>query len=172
MDTKKLFGDFTFRKTYDGKKVAYSNTVQGFDDENDTVELCKDLSDYIYGQSIVEINRHDCGDILDLVLGNGLVLRVASNEGCGGCANGWYCCDEVIDTGTQGNIITKVEVKQPEDCENGTYTLFIYSQDKRILEAGFSGCDNGYYGVGIYVSVTIPKEVATKFCDDNGITEV
>lgn len=169
MDIKKIFKDFTFHKGYDGKQTAYSNTVQGFNDENETVELCKDLSDYIYGQSIVEINKSDGGESLDLVLSNGLILRVESNEGCGGCGNGWYCCDEIIDTGTQGNIITKVEVEQPEDCEWGTYTLFIYSQDKRILETGFSGGDNGYYGVGIYVSVTIPEETVMKICNGEGI---
>lgn len=169
MNIRKIFKDFTFRKGYDGKQTARSNTVQGFNEENETVELCKDLSEYICGQSIVKIIKSYGGESLNLILSNGLVLTVKSNEGCGGCGSGWYCCGEIIDTGTQGNIITKVEVEQPEDCERGTYTLFIYSRDKRILEAGFSGSDNGYYGVGIYVSVTISEESIMKISNSEGI---
>lgn len=166
MDINKLYKDFTFKKTWDGKTVGYMNGREYFADENDTVEIPEDFSEYIYGQSIVDIITEPDGALLQLVLSNGLILEVASNEGCGGCGNGWYCYDEVIDLGTEGNIITKVEVEQPEDSSWGTYTLFIYSNDKRIMETGFTGGDNGYYGVGISMGVKIPPETIAKILND------
>lgn len=142
---------------------------QGFDGEVDTIEVCKEIQKYVYGQSIVEIRETQGGEYLSLVLSNGLILEVDSNEGCGGCGNGWYCYSEVIDLGTKGNIITKVEVEQPNDSSWGTYTLFIYSRDKRILQTDFSGSDNGYYGVGITMRVVIPEETLIKFVNKEEI---
>jgi hypothetical protein len=43
--------------------------------------------------------------------------------------------------------------------------MFIYSNDKRIVTADFSGCDNGYYGTGIWVEIVIPEEMITKICN-------
>jgi hypothetical protein len=157
-----IFKDFRFYR--DSTANCY---VGAFDGENNEVkELDKELMNrYIKGQSIVDIIKDDFGEWVSFVLSNGLILRAHSNEGCGGCSNGWYCLDTLIDTRENGNIITKIEVKNPEYAENGTYSMFIYSNDKRIVTADFSGCDNGYYGTGIWVEIVIPEEMITKICN-------
>lgn len=132
-------------------------TSKKYECEEGTVEVPENVRNEIYGQSIVKIDTSEC-DNLVLHLSNGTRLRVKSNEGCGGCANGWFLFDKVITCGTEGNVITRVEVNTTVkenswgDYE-GAYTIYIYSQDKRILETTFSGEDNGYYGVGIELIV-------------------
>lgn len=127
-----------------------------FDGENRVDEVSKDFQDLIYGQSVIEVIHIDDYNI-KLILSNGLVLHAKSNEGCGGCSNGWYDIDNILDLGITGNVITKVEVESPECVENGTYKLFIYSLDKRMLEVDFTGGDNGYYGTGIVIYVKSPN---------------
>ena len=157
-----IFKDFRFYR--DSTANCYVGAFNG--EDNKVEELDRELMDrYIKGQSIVDIIKSEYGERVDFVLSNGLVLRVNSNEGCGGCSNGWYCLDTLIDTRENGNIITKIEVKNPEYAEDGTYSMFIYSNDKRIVTADFSGCDNGYYGTGIWVEVVIPEEMITKICN-------
>lgn len=132
-------------------------TSKKYECEEGTFEVPENVRNEIYGQSIVKIDSSEC-DNLVLHLSNGTRLRVKSNEGCGGCANGWFLFDKVITCGTEGNVITRVEVNTTikenswSDYE-GSYTIYIYSQDKRILETTFSGEDNGYYGVGIELIV-------------------
>ena len=169
MNINEIFEDFSFQKNWNGEDVGYLKGTEVFASENETTEISYDFSKYIYGQSIVDIIEEESGERLSLVLSNGLILEVCSNEGCGGCGNGWYTYSEVIDTGAKGNIITKVEVEQPECSDWGTYTLFIYSNDKRILQTDFSGSDNGYYGVGIYMNVKISNETLIKLSTGEGI---
>ena len=130
-----------------------------FDGENRVDEVDKDIQDLIYGQSVVEVRHVDEYNI-KLILSNGLVLHAMSNEGCGGCSNGWYEIDNILDLGVTGNVITKVEVESPEDAWWGTYKLFVYSRDKRMLETNFTGStdDKGYYGCGIIIHVKSPDE--------------
>lgn len=156
------------------RKSRFYGMVESEDDvydyEKEVTEISSELSKYIYGQSIVDI-KNEYETELTLVLSNGVELEVLSNEGCGGCGNGWYYCGEVIDTGTKGNVITKVEVEPPEDSpeDHGTYSLYIYSNDKRILETSFTGSDNGYYGVGIRMRVRMTEEIFKKLVDKENI---
>lgn len=136
-----------------GQLISYKR----YEYEEGTFEVPENVRDAIYGQSIVKIDTSECDNLI-LHLSNGTRLRVKSNEGCGGCANGWFLFDKVITCGTEGNVITRVEVsttvKENSWSEyEGEYTIYIYSQDKRILETTFSGEDNGYYGVGIELIV-------------------
>ena len=167
MDVKEIFKDLFFHCR--GKDRYVQSGWESFCGEQSTDEISSDLSKYIYGQSIVNIIEDEDGEVLRLVLSNGVELEVQSNEGCGGCGNGWYLYSEVIDTGTKGNVITKVEVEQPEDCEDGTYSLYIYSNDKRILQTDFTGGDNGYYGVGINMRVRMTEETLMKLIDKENI---
>ena len=136
-------------------------TSTKYEYEEGTFEVPENVRSEIYGQSIVKIDSSEC-DNLVLHLSNGTKLRVKSNEGCGGCANGWFLFDKVITCGTEGNVITRVEVNTTvnenswSDYE-GSYTIYIYSQYRRILETTFSGEDNGYYGVGIELIVEMEK---------------
>lgn len=132
-------------------------TSKKYECEEGTFEVPENVRNEIYGQSIVKIDSSECYNLV-LHLSNGTKLRVKSNEGCGGCANGWFLFDKVITCGTEGNVITRVEVNTTVNENSwseyeGSYTIYIYSQDKRILETTFSGEDNGYYGVGIELIV-------------------
>lgn len=86
----------------------------------------------------------------ELVLDNGTILEVYGNEGCGGCANGWYYltvlnkCD---------NAITNVEVVENE--AETVFSIFVYADDTRINLVTYEGEDNGYYGVGYYLQVKV-----------------
>ena len=129
--------------------------VQSFCEFNETVELESDLKKFVYGQSIVAIVPIN-SKYLQLILDNGIIINVESNEGCAGCYNGWWEYDSIITEGIEGNIITKVEVisksnEKDENCISGTFSINIYSRDKRILSGEFNGCDDGFYGVGITI---------------------
>ena len=139
---------------------------QKFDSFDGNHEVSEKIQKLCYNQSIIDIKKVENGEKLILVLSNGVELIAQSNEGCGGCGNGWFCYDDVIVLGETGNVITKIEVKCDynsyyggNDTDgSGSFTLVVYSLDKRILETKFEGGDNGYYGIGIYISVDIPDE--------------
>ena len=95
-----------------------------------------------------------------MVLSNGVQLIAKSNEGCGGCSNGWFYYDDVLTLGVDGNVITNISVDCNYDVasESGNFTLNIFSLDKRILSTRFSGSDNGYYGIGISLTVKFKED--------------
>jgi hypothetical protein len=116
--------------------------------------MMSELSNALIGHKIVKAYTED--DNGYLVLDDGTVVEVVSNEGCGGCSAGWY---EVTQVATVDNVITNVT----EDCEpaNGgsygeafKYTIFVYCGNKQVAAAVIEGDDgNGYYGSGYYVNV-------------------
>lgn len=165
MNIKKILKDF--RCFQHNRKTEWTLGAGRFSGENEEVEYLDKIAEkYIIGQSIVDIiNQYD-GEIVTFVLSNGFELRFHSNEGCGGCGNGWYTCSpsDIIDTRENGNVITKVVVQDPKNAESGTYSVFIYSLDKRMIQADFSGSDNGYYGVGIWAEVVIPENIMAILC--------
>lgn len=165
MNIKKIFEDF---KCFQHNKVTEWRLHAGcFGGENEETEYLDKIAEkYIVGQSIVDIKNECDGELVIFVLSNGFELRFHSNEGCGGCCNGWYTCSpsDLIDTRENGNVITKVVIQDPKRADWGTYSVFIYSLDKRMIQADFSGEDNGYYGVGIWAEVVIPEDVMAKLC--------
>ena len=163
--------DFWKYLVFKGKKTQTATIHAGiFDGENKVETLDKIAEKFILGQSIIDIIKDKYGETVTFVLSNGLHLEFHSNEGCGGCNNGWYYCDEIIiDTSPNGNIITNVQIEEPEDSCCGTYSVFIYSNDKRIVQADFSGSDNGYYGAGIWAQVVIPEEKLIALCSGEEI---
>ena len=166
-DINKIFKDFKFSNSslYGQFGRLYAGCFAG---ENEEMECLNRIAEkYILGQSIVDIA--DNSENVIFTLSNGLELHFNSNEGCGGCGNGWYTSDGIIDTRENGNIITRVEVKDPKYAECGTYSVFIYSNDKRIIQADFSGSDNGYYGVGIWAELVMPEDVLIKLSNGGEI---
>jgi hypothetical protein len=132
-----------------------------FDYESGTYEVCKSIRDLVYGQSIEKItektgNWHDNTEF-EITLSNNVVLVVRSNEGCGCCLNGWFEYDKIITCGTSGNVITNISVECDATYEGGSFTIYIYSLDKRLVEAKFTGKDNGYYGIGIVLTAKIKE---------------
>lgn len=135
---------------------------QTFDECIGTYEPEQIIKDVVCGQSITNIITDSNGQTLTLELSNGVKLIAKGNEGCGGCANGWFTYNpkDVITLGTDGNVITNVSVycNFDYDKEDGYFTLNIYSLDKRLLYVNFDGCDNGYYGIGISLTVKFKED--------------
>ena len=163
--------DFWKYLVFKGKKAQTATIHAGiFDGENKVETLDKIAEKFILGQSIIDIIKDKYGEMVTFVLSNGLHLEFHSNEGCGGCGNGWYYCDEIIiDTSPNGNIITNVQIEEPEDSSYGTYSVFIYSNDKRIVQANSSGSHNPNYGTGIWAQVEKKKKKLIALCSGEEI---
>jgi hypothetical protein len=100
----------------------------------------------------------------NLILDNGIILKVVANEGCGGCSNGWYSITKLNEV---DNAITNVEfvcdgyVEDKENYDNTSYKIFVFCEDTRIKLLQVDGSDgNGYYGTGYTIKVkkTMLKE--------------
>ena len=90
-----------------------------------------------------------------LVLDNGTALEVKGNEGCGGCGNGWYYIDELNNC---DNAITNVEcVCDSGDWGDGVYHIYVFADNQKINCLQVSGYDNGYYGTGYDLYITIKE---------------
>ena len=78
---------------------------------------------------------------------NGTILIAEGNEGCDGCDNGWYYLTHLSGC---DNAIMNVEL-----VTNGIeeYSLYVMTEDKRLNILTYEGDDNGYYGVGFYITV-------------------
>ena len=114
------------------------------------------LKKLLIGRKIIEAKEIDQQTAV-LFLDDGMELIAIGNEGCGGCGNGWYYLDELNGC---DNAITKVECCLEGDYEDGVYHLFVFADNKKINCLQFSGGDNGYYGTGYDLYVTIPMEDA------------
>ena len=101
-----------------------------------------------------------------MVLDDGTELVAVGNEGCGGCGNGWYYLDELNGC---DNVITNVKCCVEYDEYGGdVYHLFVFADNKKINCLQYSGGDNGYYGTGYDLYVTIPdKEEALNYGEEN-----
>lgn len=100
----------------------------------------------------------------NLILDNGIILKVVANEGCGGCSNGWYSITKLNEV---DNAITNVEfvcdgdVEDKENYDDTSYKIFVFCEDTRIKLLQVDGSDgNGYYGTGYTIKVkkTMLKE--------------
>lgn len=134
-----------------------------YEEDEDTAYVDENWKDFIIGHSIVDVLACDDETCLTLVLDNGVELEARSNEGCGGCGNGWfyYNYQDVLSLGLKGNVITNLKVDCDVCGDDGTYTIMIYTVDKR-MDIEFSGGDNGYYGMGIRLEIFIPYETIEK----------
>lgn len=127
--------------------------------------------DFLIGKSIIKViggvkvdNGYDKSDGYILICNDGTEIRVALNEGCGGCGNGWSEIDLSVLENNK-NVITNVEYKKGNDSEGFEYdddafTLFIYYEDNKINRVdGSDGYGNGYYGGGFYLSILEPEKI-------------
>lgn len=89
-----------------------------------------------------------------LTLDNGTTLTVEANEGCGGCANGWYHITRAFYRGNRCARIMSAHVKYEwdEDAEmRETYTIFVMVEGNQtqLPLASVRGDDGpGGYGTG------------------------
>lgn len=83
-----------------------------------------------------------------------MIIEIATNEGCGGCSNGWSSFDDLKKLEKNHNIITNIECMYNNTYdEDNEFKLFIYYQDDMLTLEGNDGYGNGYYGGGFYVTI-------------------
>lgn len=117
---------------------------------------------FLIGKSITKAEetkiKDEWGYFVDgyvLTCDDGTIIEIATNEGCGGCGNGWSSFDDLKKLEENHNVITNVECKYTEDgWEDDEFTLFIYYSDNTINQLkGDDGYGNGYYGGGFFVTI-------------------
>ncbi len=128
--------------------------------------------DWLIGRRIVKVEDAvspadtymETGGYL-LTCDDGTQLLTYTNEGCGGCGNGWSSLPDLERLADHDNAITNVEAVYDDnrddfDDEDCTFRLFIYYADERFdVGEGDDGYGNGYYGGGFYLRVIEPTEV-------------
>jgi predicted nucleotide-binding protein (sugar kinase/HSP70/actin superfamily) len=101
---------------------------------------------------IIGISQYGDNQTAELILDNGTILIVQGNEGCGGCRTGWYYLTHLAGC---DNAIMNVELVT--DNLEEKYSLYVMTEDKRLNVLTYEGYDNGYYGVGFYITVKEKK---------------
>ncbi len=131
--------------------------------------------DFLIGKSIEKVEEkrgsYDT-DLFILTCNDNTVIEIETNNGCGGCGNGWSSFDDLKKLENNHNVITNVVckyvselAKEKEDydmwdyCENYEFKLFVYYQDDMLTLEGDDGYGNGYYGGGFYVTI---KDIEVK----------
>lgn len=121
--------------------------------------------DFLIGKSISKVETNESIWSLDeysdyiLTCTDGTIIKIVTNEGCGGCSNGWSSFNDLKKLEENHNVITNIEVKYSDDCwSEDEFEMFVYYADGTINKLnGDDGYGNGYYGGGFYVTI---KEVA------------
>lgn len=113
---------------------------------------------FLIGKSIIKVKQENgkCGrDIFKLICDDDTIIEIETNDGCGGCCNGWSSFDDLKKLEQNHNTITNVVCKYDgNSCiENDKFKLFIYYQDDVLTLNGNDGYGNGYYGGGFYVTI-------------------
>ena len=106
------------------------------------------LKEHLLYHKIVDVIQHADGQTAELILDNGTVLIAQGNEGCCGCCNGWYYLTHLANC---DNAIMNVELIAEGYDEK--FSLYVMTEDKRLNVLTYEGSDNGYYGVGFYITV-------------------
>jgi hypothetical protein len=124
--------------------------------ESTPTSMAEDLSKLLVGRRIEAVA------VDQLVLDDGTVLDVVPNDGCGGCASGYYHIDEIAKFDNAITSVTYVQREQegewgdPEDV----YEVFVYAAtgpSAKVLQvSGTVG--NGYYGSGYKIVVKRPVD--------------
>lgn len=123
--------------------------------------------DFLIGKSITNVESAKMSDGYVMVDGfiltcdDGTIIEIATNEGCGGCGNGWSSFDDLIRLQENHNVITNVvyePIKDESSWYDDKFKLFIYYQDDTLMLEGDDGYGNGYYGGGFYVTIKSAKQ--------------
>ena len=112
----------------------------------------KEIEELLLGH---KVTVDDCGN---LVLDNGVVLKIYPNIGCYGCESGNYYLQHISSV---NNAITNVEFVEEfeDDCYYEHYKIFVIADGMTTELLDVYGTDgNGYYGTGYTIDVYIPDE--------------
>ena len=112
----------------------------------------KEIEELLLGH---KVTVDDCGN---LVLDNGVVLKIYPNIGCYGCESGNYYLEHISSV---NNAITNVEFVEEfdDDCYYEHYRIFVIADGMTTELLDVYGTDgNGYYGTGYTIDVYMPDE--------------
>ena len=115
--------------------------------------------DFLIGKKIVEIKEPSFSSdevaFAECVCSDGTILQISTNEGCGGCSNGWSEInhDEFFNLANHDNAI--MNIKYVRNDEYGDeYKAFIYfDMEEKPAIVNF----DGYYGCGFWVNIVEVK---------------
>lgn len=116
---------------------------------------------FLIGKSIIKVEeakikdeRNCLQDGFILTCKDGTIIEIATNEGCGGCGNGWSSFDDLKKLEENNNAITNIKIEYKEGWKEDKFTMFVYYEDNTINKLeGDDGYGNGYYGGGFYVTI-------------------
>lgn len=132
--------------------TAFKSWRERYDAKAYDGEYKADVEAALLGRKVVD-TKDEC-----LILDDGTVLMVDANEGCGGCASGWFDIDHLR---RFDNVITSVTLGNRDCGEYGdeTLTIFVFADSGLSEEiVSVTGTDgNGYYGRGFEL-VVVPQE--------------
>ncbi len=129
--------------------------------------------DFLIGKSIIKVEKKQVKDEYGynvngyiLTCKDGTIIEIATNAGCGGCANGWSSFEDLKKLEENNNVITNVKTEYSKDgWYDDEFTMFIYYEDNTINQIeGDDGYGNGYYGGGFYVTI---KDVGCENVENN-----
>lgn len=112
----------------------------------------KEIEELLLGHKVT-VDDYD-----NLVLDNGVVLKIYPNIGCYGCESGNYYLQHISSV---NNAITNVEFVEEfeDDCYYEHYRIFVIADGMTTELLDVYGTDgNGYYGTGYTIDVCIPDE--------------
>lgn len=112
----------------------------------------KEIEELLLGHKVT-VDDYD-----DLVLDNGVVLKIYPNIGCYGCESGNYYLQHISSV---NNAITNVEFVEEfeDDCYYEHYRIFVIADGMTTELLDVYGTDgNGYYGTGYTIDVYLPDE--------------
>lgn len=122
---------------------------------------------FLIGKSIIKVEEKQVKDDINeevdgyvLTCKDGTIIEIATNEGCGGCSNGWSNFKDIKKLEENNNVITNIEVKYNSKLWEDEFIMYVYYDDNSInILNGDDGYGNGYYGGGFYISI---KNVESK----------
>ena len=120
--------------------------------------------DFLIGKSVIKVEKMEGGeygtDKFFLTCKDGTIIEIETNDGCGGCSNGWSSFDDLKKLERNDNIITNIKTEYLHKWDKDVFKMFVYYVDGTINELkGDDGYGNGYYGGGFYVTIKNAKEV-------------
>ena len=106
--------------------------------------------DFLIGKRIVKVT----GDTycFKLTTSGNEVITITTNEGCGGCSNGWSDLPNLKLLEDADNVIMNV-TSEYRDCYSDEFKLFVYCHNTMLEVQGDDGYGNGYYGGGFWVTI-------------------
>ena len=106
--------------------------------------------DFLIGKKIEKVT--ETSEWTELLTTDGTKIIIETNEGCGGCENGWSSIGDLKVLENSDNAITNVSVEY-DKWDDDLFKLFIYFHDTKFEVDGDDWYGNGYYGGGFWVTL-------------------